>query len=108
MPRSAKDATRFTSTTPHATAKPQSVNLGSKPNGGIQGETSQEKIKRLRAAADRARNAQISTFDKVIIRGRIWADRAHRVTTLVLIGATGEGLLFIFSLYFEIVCSKMY
>jgi hypothetical protein len=45
-------------------------------------------VRRLRAAADKAREAQISTFDKMIIRGRVWADRAHRFTALSLIGAT--------------------
>ncbi|KAE9377119.1 hypothetical protein N431DRAFT_542532 [Stipitochalara longipes BDJ] len=95
MPRSATDATRFTSTTPHASAKPPAPNLNlpgrssvppRKP--GPPGETPQQKVKRLRAAADRARDAQISTFDKVLVRGRVWADRAHRFTALSLIGAT--------------------
>ncbi|KAH8663006.1 cytochrome oxidase c assembly-domain-containing protein [Tricladium varicosporioides] len=93
MPRSATDATRFTSTIPHASAKPpsgQTVPLKSLPNRkpGPQGETPQEKVRRLRAAADRARNADVSTFDKVIVRGRVWADRAHRFTALSLIAAT--------------------
>lgn len=56
---------------------------------GPPGETPQEKIKRLRAAADRARDAQVSSFDKLIVRGRVWADRVHRFTALSLIGATG-------------------
>lgn len=101
MPRSATDATRFTSTTPHASAIPPSAaNLQSssslqkqqqqrKAGAGPVGETPLEKVKRLRAAADRARDAQISTFDKLIVRGRVWADFAHRATTLFLIGATG-------------------
>lgn len=42
----------------------------------------------MRAAADRARDAQISTLDRFLVRGRVWADRVHRVTTLTLIGAT--------------------
>jgi Cytochrome oxidase c assembly len=52
------------------------------------GETPQEKVRRLRAAADAAKLGQISTFDKIVIRGRVWADRAHRFTTLTLISAT--------------------
>ncbi|KUJ20357.1 uncharacterized protein LY89DRAFT_578692 [Mollisia scopiformis] len=85
MPRSATDATRFTSTTPYASAKPPPSAQKSK---GPVGETPQEKIRRLRAAADRARDAQVTTFDKIVIRGRVWADRAHRFTALSLIGAT--------------------
>jgi hypothetical protein len=95
MPRSATDATRFTSTTPHATAKPpaSALNLPGRSSlpqrtPGPPGETPQEKVRRLRAAADRARDAQISTLDKLLVRGRLWADRAHRITALTLIGAT--------------------
>lgn len=95
MPRSATDATRFTSTTPHASAKPPpgSSNLyptkEKKPAAPAPaGETPQEKVRRLRAAADRARDAQVSGFDKAIVRGRVWADRIHRFTALSLIGAT--------------------
>lgn len=101
MARSASDATRFTSTTPHASSIPPSAaNLQSssslqkqqklrKSAPGPVGETPLEKVKRLRAAADRARDAQVTTFDKVILRGRVIADFAHRATTLFLIGATG-------------------
>lgn len=92
MPRSATDATRFTSTTPHASAKvPSSTTKPKAPpqrKPGPAGETPQEKVRRLRAAADAARDAQVSTFDKIIVRGRVWADRAHRFTALSLIGAT--------------------
>src|ERR1700753_292218 len=99
MPRSATDATRFTSTTPHASAKPLD-NLSkaiSQRNPGQPGETPQEKVRRLRAAADRARDAQITSFDRLIVKGRKWADTAHKITTLTLIGATGVylGLLLI-------------
>jgi len=95
MPRSATDATRFTSTTPHASAKPPvgstklSPSKDKKPaSPGPVGETPLEKVRRLRAAADRARDAQVSGLDKVIVRGRVWADRIHRFTALSLIGAT--------------------
>jgi hypothetical protein len=93
MPRSATDATRFTSTTPHASAKPPTANIlprGNTPTRkpGPPGETAQEKIRRLRAAADRARDAQVTPLDKLLVRGRVWADRAHRFTALSLIGAT--------------------
>ncbi|PQE12617.1 cytochrome oxidase c assembly domain-containing protein [Rutstroemia sp. NJR-2017a BBW] len=55
---------------------------------GPPGETPQQRVKRLRAAADAAREAQISTFDKFLVRGRVWADKAHRFTALSLIGIT--------------------
>ncbi|KAK2626817.1 hypothetical protein QTJ16_003992 [Diplocarpon rosae] len=97
MQRSATDATRFTSTIPHASGKSPSKasalsrNLPSRtpgPGTAPAGETPQEKVKRLRAAANRARDAQITTFDKMILRGRVWADRAHKFVTLSLIAAS--------------------
>jgi hypothetical protein len=92
-PRSATDATRFTSTTPHASAKFPPPNsrwsASSQRKQGPAGETPQQKVKRLRAAADAAKLDQISTFDKIVIRGRVWADIAHRVTVIGLLGATG-------------------
>jgi len=91
MPRSATDATRFTSTTPHASKPPSAIKPETpakvKPPGSA-GETPQEKVRRLRAAADRARDAKISNFDRLIVRGRVWADKIHRFTALTLIGAT--------------------
>ncbi|KAG9248697.1 cytochrome oxidase c assembly-domain-containing protein [Calycina marina] len=95
MSRSAVDATRFTSTTPHASAKsplsfrhnPHSSSQPPNKPGSI-GETPLEKVKRLRAAANAAREAQVTTADKIIIRGRVWADRLHRITALGLIGLT--------------------
>ncbi|KAM3066903.1 hypothetical protein ACMFMG_007049 [Clarireedia jacksonii] len=92
MPRSAADATRFTSTTPHASAKQSLSKMTSAmtphKQPGPPGETPQQRVKRLRAAADRAREAQISTFDKFLVKGRVWADKAHRFTALSLIGIT--------------------
>ncbi|KAH6719142.1 cytochrome oxidase c assembly-domain-containing protein [Leptodontidium sp. MPI-SDFR-AT-0119] len=91
MPRSATDATRFTSTIPHQ-SKAQLPSKGLPPRKPAPpsppGETPQQKVRRLRAAADAARDAQITTFDKVIVRGRVWADRAHKFVTLSLIAAT--------------------
>jgi len=92
MVRSAKDATRFTATTPYASAKPQGqftpapVHMG---QAAPSGETPQQKIARLRAAAARARTGKESNFDAVVRVGRRWADRAHRVTAYSLIGLTG-------------------
>lgn len=96
MPRSASDATRFTATGPYITAKP----TGSQLQFGAAAptdETPQQKIARLRAAAQQARAGQESGFDRVVIVGRRWADRAHRVTTWSLIGLTGvSNLLLLF------------
>lgn len=98
MPRSPSDATRFTSTGPYVSTKPSSstsftssspslgtqINFGSAPAG----ETPQQKIARLRAAAALAKQGKETAFDKTVRIGRVWADRAHRVTALSLIGLT--------------------
>ncbi|CZT15827.1 uncharacterized protein RCC_01663 [Ramularia collo-cygni] len=103
MARSASDATRFTSTGPHAATKPAGgatnfsanpamsssatqINFGSSP--APSGETPQQKIARLRAAAALAKQGKESSFDKTVRIGRVWADRAHRVTAITLIGFT--------------------
>src|SRR6266480_4265677 len=84
------DPTLFTSTTPHASAKPSTVKIGGRapPN-----ETPQQKVARLREAARRAKEGQKGSFDKVVARGRVWADRAHKFTPLSLIGFTGKYFL---------------
>lgn len=83
------DATRFTATGPYAHSKAATnVPLNSSP--APKDETPQQKIARLRAAAQKAKGSQVSTFDKVVAGGRVWADRAHRVTALSLIALTGE------------------
>ncbi|OBT76273.1 hypothetical protein VF21_03334 [Pseudogymnoascus sp. 05NY08] len=98
MARSPTDATRFTSTTPHATKPfyPTSSNPGPSTLPAHEagaaaapaGETPQQKVRRLREAANRAREGRLTGFDRAVMRGRVWADRAHRVTTLGLIGIT--------------------
>jgi len=120
MSRSAADATRFTATSPHAYSKPptrssnppippqqyppsfsssptmnntfnpSSPSSRSGPSGPA--ETPHEKVARLRAARFAARDAQVSTWDRVVVRGRVWADVAHRVTVLGLIGFTGTSI----------------
>ncbi|MCJ1302256.1 hypothetical protein MMC08_005059, partial [Hypocenomyce scalaris] len=117
MSRSAADATRFTATSPHAYSKPTasrsapsntsspssaprtqptrsgplagrkgSPRIGSIPLDGS--ETPQEKVARLRAAHEAAKQAQISSWDTVVVRGRVWADRAHRFAAVGLISLT--------------------
>ncbi|TVY34295.1 hypothetical protein LSUB1_G005874 [Lachnellula subtilissima] len=88
MTKSATDATRFTSTMPHASAKPSPSRPQKKGTPGPAGETPREKVARLRAAADRARNEQVTAIDRFLVRGRVWADRAHKITAVTLMGAT--------------------
>ncbi|TVY27337.1 hypothetical protein LHYA1_G002985 [Lachnellula hyalina] len=88
MTKSATDATRFTSTMPHASAKPSPSRPQKKGTPGPAGETPREKVARLRAAADLARNSQVTAVDRFLVRGRVWADRAHKITAVTLMGAT--------------------
>ncbi|KAI9793210.1 MAG: hypothetical protein M1816_000631 [Peltula sp. TS41687] len=100
MPRSAIDATRFTPTGPYATSKsypsptstssttsplPKSTSQRPPPSSARPHETPHEKVARIRAAAQKAKLDKISTFDKVVLVGRVWADRAHRFVALGLI-----------------------
>lgn len=94
MVRSPSDATRFTATGPYASSSNSfaqntpgqfnQIDFGSAPAG----ETPQQKIARLRAAAAAAKLGKESKFDSAVRVGRIWADRAHRITAVSLIGLT--------------------
>ncbi|MCJ1477177.1 hypothetical protein MMC13_005848 [Lambiella insularis] len=114
MSRSAIDATRFTATSPHAFSKPSSLRSTasntfspssyprshalprnakkpappySPPGGSLPPtETAAQKVARLRAAHIAQKQAQISRWDKVVVRGRTLADAAHRFTVYSLIG----------------------
>ena len=102
MARSPSDATRFTSTGPYASsstsfgsntanASTPAASTGSQISFGAPapaGETPQQKIARLRAAAAAAKVGHESRFDSVVRVGRVWADRAHRFTAVSLIGLT--------------------
>ncbi|KZF22884.1 hypothetical protein L228DRAFT_261007 [Xylona heveae TC161] len=109
MARSPADATRFTATGPHAHSK---FNMhGSSASSAFpppsHPETPQEKVNRLRNAARQAKLAKESRFDKVTARGRVWADRAHRITALTLIAATGiAGVVTVFALGDMIVYNR--
>jgi hypothetical protein len=103
-PRSVSDATRFTATTPHASSKtatppprfssPRSGAGAGGPGGSGPGsiltETPEQKVARLRAAHRRAKEAQVSRFDKFVDAGRRVFDSAHKVTVAGLVGFTGE------------------
>ncbi|KAI9729741.1 MAG: hypothetical protein M1834_006692 [Cirrosporium novae-zelandiae] len=102
--RSAADATRFTPTGPHAAHQPSN-----RPHfaPGPPGETPAQKVARLREARRKQQLAQVSKFDRIVDRGRIWADRAHRFTALSLIAATGiAGFVTIYSLTDMIVYNR--
>ncbi|KAL2022479.1 hypothetical protein VTK56DRAFT_5308 [Thermocarpiscus australiensis] len=102
-PRSVSDATRFTATTPHVSDKAAAPRFalprsrpGAAPAGGPGGgdaaaplgETPEQKVARLRAAHQRAKEAQISKFDKVVDVGRRIFNSVHKVTVFGLFGFT--------------------
>ncbi|WPH03075.1 Hypothetical protein R9X50_00594900 [Acrodontium crateriforme] len=101
MARSPSDATHFTSTGPYVSTKPSTgfssnpspatAPIGSRINVGgpaPSGETPQQKIARLRAAAAASKRGSESGMDSAVRIGRVWADRAHRFTAIGLIGLT--------------------
>lgn len=60
------------------------------PKGATAGETPAEKVARLRAMRLAEREAQVSQWDKVVVRGRTWADRAHKTTVYFLVTFSGK------------------
>lgn len=62
-------------------------------------ETPAQKVARLRAARLAEKAAQVSTWDRVVVTGREWADRIHRTVTLGLIAFTGISPPFSYSFY---------
>ncbi|TDZ16729.1 hypothetical protein Cob_v010295 [Colletotrichum orbiculare MAFF 240422] len=120
-PRSASDATRFTSTTPHAASKhsPTSSAASSRPPaaavaapsprgmGKVPGETPEERVRRLRAAHEAARKAQTSNVDRVIGGSRRLFDVAHKATVVGLVGFTAiAGLVSLYSVYDMVTYNK--
>ena len=68
--------------TPPPPIDPKTGAQGSAPPG----ETPAGKVARLREARFRERAAQITRWDRVVIRGRVWADRAHKITVTAIVG----------------------
>lgn len=68
--------------TPPPPIDPRKGTQGNSPPG----ETAAEKVARLRQARLKEREAQITTWDRVVVRGRVWADRAHKVTVYSIVG----------------------
>ncbi|KAF1959817.1 hypothetical protein CC80DRAFT_489898 [Byssothecium circinans] len=100
MSKTPKDSTRFTATGVWAHTKPggRATTLQfAEP--APKNETPQQKVKRLREAANRAKMAQVTKWDYVYLYGRMAADAAHRATVYGIVFATGcVGVLAVFSI----------
>lgn len=90
MSKSTKDSTRFTATGVWAHTRPggRATTLQF-ADPAPKNETPQQKVKRLREAANRAKMAQVTRWDYMYLYGRMAADAAHRFTVYGLIFATG-------------------
>ncbi|RMD41192.1 hypothetical protein DV735_g3933, partial [Chaetothyriales sp. CBS 134920] len=115
MAKPSDSFTRFTPSSPHAAQHPSFTATGAagtyrrtsrqieaNARGGPapEGETPAQKVARLRAAARVQREAQYTTTDKLLAKGRRWADFAHRTTAYGLIALTGvSAVVGIYSLF---------
>ncbi|KAF1974903.1 hypothetical protein BU23DRAFT_553135 [Bimuria novae-zelandiae CBS 107.79] len=100
MSKSPRDSTRFTATGVWAHTKPggRATTLQF-ADPAPKNETPQQKVKRLREAANRAKLAQVTKWDYMYLYGRMAADAAHRFTVYGIIFATGcIGVLAVFSI----------
>ncbi|KAJ2961812.1 hypothetical protein NQ176_g10983 [Zarea fungicola] len=103
-PRTVKDATRFTSTIPHATSKTAGTSSTATKPFRIPGETPEQRVKRLRLAHLAAQKAQISQMDRIIDVSRRFFDVAHRWTVGGIVVFTGKKIpLPLFQLFCSIV-----
>ncbi|UNI22797.1 hypothetical protein JDV02_008653 [Purpureocillium takamizusanense] len=103
-PRSVKDATRFTSTIPHATSKSAggaaAATATPKPSPRIPGETPEQRVRRLRQAHIAAQKAQVSKADRVVDASRRFLDVAHRWTVGGIVVFTAvAGVVSIYSVW---------
>lgn len=111
--RSAASATRFTATTPHASSKtPLKIRkVGStqsssqsfqvepdvedpksefrRPFPQAKTETPAERVARLRAAHEVAKNARVSSVDRFLEKTRPILNSAHKITVIGLVSLTG-------------------
>lgn len=90
MSKSPKESTRFTATGVWAHTRPggRATTLQF-ADPAPKNETPQQKVKRLREAANRAKMAQVTRWDYMYMYGRMAADATHRFTVYGLIFATG-------------------
>ncbi|OAA52526.1 hypothetical protein BBO_00367 [Beauveria brongniartii RCEF 3172] len=104
-PRTVKDATRFTSTIPHATSKTAapvspSVSAATPRPSRVPGETPEQRVKRLRLAHLAAQKAQISQTDRIIDASRRLLDVAHRWTIGGIVVCTAvAGVVSVYSVW---------
>ncbi|KAH7175817.1 cytochrome oxidase c assembly-domain-containing protein [Dactylonectria macrodidyma] len=99
-PRSVKDATRFTSTIPHATSKSVGGSAAVPKSPRIPGESPEQRVRRLRQAHLAAQKAQISKTDKLIDASRRFLDVAHRWTVGgIVIFTAVAGVVSIYSVW---------
>ncbi|KAH6845880.1 cytochrome oxidase c assembly-domain-containing protein [Alternaria rosae] len=108
MSKSPKESTRFTATGVWAHTRPggRATTLQF-ADPAPKNETPQQKVKRLREAANRAKMAQVTRWDYMYLYGRMAADAAHRFTVYGLIFATGcVGVLAVFSIGDMIVYNR--
>ncbi|KAM0446313.1 hypothetical protein ACHAQK_001231 [Fusarium lateritium] len=93
-PRSVKDATRFTSTIPHATSKT------TQRTARIPGESPEQRVRRLRQAHLAAQHAQVSKTDRIIDASRRFFDVAHRWTVgSIVIFTAVAGVVSVYSVW---------
>ncbi|KAF2016119.1 hypothetical protein BU24DRAFT_422456 [Aaosphaeria arxii CBS 175.79] len=100
MVKSTKDSTRFTATGVWAHTKPGGRTTTLQfAEPAPRNETPQQKVKRLREAANRAKMAQVTKWDVMYFYGRMGADFAHRAAVYGIVFATGcIGVLAVFSI----------
>ncbi|KAI4197437.1 MAG: hypothetical protein LQ350_005930 [Teloschistes chrysophthalmus] len=58
------------------------------PNPPPRPETPKQKVERIRAERMAQKLNQLTLWDRTVIRGRVWADRAHRITLYILMSFT--------------------
>lgn len=115
-PRSVKDATRFTSTIPHATSKTASAastttapsspaaraaaKAAAQKGSRVPGETPEQRVRRLRQAHLAAQKAEVSTADRIIDGSRSFFNVVHRWTvTGVVVFTVVAGIVSIYSVW---------
>jgi hypothetical protein len=107
MAKKPGDSTRFTPTGVWTHTKPGNRSTvlqfadPAPPN-----ETPQQKVKRLREAANRMKMAQITGWDVAYFWGRVAADYAHRTAVYTIVFATGAASRFILSIASGKTCSE--
>jgi hypothetical protein len=90
MSKSPKESTRFTATGIWSKTLPGGKATTFKfAAPAPQNETPQQKVKRLREAANKAKMAQVTKWDYAYLYGRMAADAAHRATVYGIVFATG-------------------